>query len=157
MTSNAGSWELQRSTIGILKQSTVGDEKKALEKVFSPEFRNRLDSVIRFNVLPKQVVLQVVDKFLAQLDLALAEKRVDLEVSDDARDWLVENGYDEKMGARPLARVIQDKIKRPLADEILFGKLEHGGHVTVTVNDDELAFEFESALVPASRLVVSFR
>lgn len=149
MTSNAGSWELQRQTIGIIKQTTAGDEKKAIERVFSPEFRNRLDAVIPFQQLSREIILMVVDKFLAQLDLSLAEKRIEMTVTDAARDWLALKGYDEKMGARPMARLIQEKIKRPLADEILFGKLEQGGEVVVDVKNDELVFDFEREVVLA--------
>lgn len=145
MTTNAGARDLQRPMIGIIKQSTKGDEKKEIERAFSPEFRNRLDGIIYFNALGEEIILRVVDKFLAQLEMQLVNKKVDLIVSDDVRHWLAKNGYDEKMGARPMSRLIHEKIKKPLADEILFGKLEKGGSVRVELKDDALTFEFETA------------
>lgn len=149
MTSNAGARDLQRPQIGLLKQSHKGDEKKEVERVFSPEFRNRLDGIVYFSSLSKEIILNVVDKFVAQLQDQLNEKKVKLELSDTAREWLAEHGYDEKMGARPMSRLIHEKIKKTLADEILFGRLAKGGKVIVTVCDDELAFEYEGAEVKA--------
>ncbi|EQB0427270.1 ATP-dependent Clp protease ATP-binding subunit ClpA, partial [Pseudomonas aeruginosa] len=120
-------------------------------KSFTPEFRNRLDTIIQFGRLSTETIKSVVDKFLTELQAQLEDKRVQLEVSDAARGWLAEKGYDVQMGARPMARLIQDKIKRPLAEEILFGELaEHGGLVHVDLKGDELAFEFEiTAAEPA--------
>lgn len=143
MTSNAGARDMQKNTIGIGRDSnTVGDSKKEIERIFSPEFRNRLNSIITFNPLPKEVVLSIVDKFISQIELQLAEKKVDLQLTDDARAYLAEHGYDEKMGARPLSRLIHNKIKKPLSEEILFGKLEKGGRVVVDAKEDELVFEY---------------
>lgn len=142
MTSNAGARDMQRTTIGIMSQSTLGDSKKEIERIFSPEFRNRLTSIITFNPLPTEVVLSIVDKFLSQIELQLVDKKVDLEVTDAAREWLAKKGYDEKMGARPLSRLIHDKIKKTLSEEVLFGKLEKGGRVLVDLKDDELLFTY---------------
>ena len=145
MTTNAGARDLQRPAIGIIKQSTKGDEKKEIERIFSPEFRNRLDSIVYFNALDKDVILRVVDKFLARLEMQLINKKVEMTVSDDVRQWLARNGYDEKMGARPMSRLIHEKIKKPLADEVLFGKLEKGGRVSVTLDGDSPFFILEES------------
>ena len=142
MTTNAGARDMQKNTIGIIKSNSVADSKKEIERIFSPEFRNRLDSIVTFNPLPEEIVLNIVDKFLTQIEMQLAEKKVDLKVDDDARNYLAEEGYDEKMGARPLARLIHEKIKKPLSEEILFGKLEKGGHVVVTLKKGELVFSY---------------
>ena len=114
--------------------------------MFTPEFRNRLDSIIQFSALSKEVIKTVVDKFLVQLQTQLDEKRVHLTVTDEARDWLANNGYDEKMGARPMARLIQEKLKKPLAELVLFGELSNGGDVTITVEDDDIHLELASEL-----------
>lgn len=149
MTSNAGARDLQRPEIGIMKQSRKGDEKKAIENLFSPEFRNRLDGIVYFSSLDEDVVLHVVDKFIAQLEMQLHDKKVSIHVTDEARHWLARNGYDAKMGARPMSRIIHEKIKKTLADEILFGQLEKGGKVTIGLSDDNLTFDYESNLVKA--------
>lgn len=145
MTTNAGARDLQRQQIGINRQSTVGDEKKEIERTFSPEFRNRLDATVFFHSLTPEVILRVVDKFMAQLEMQLVHKKVDLILGDETRHWLAQNGYDQKMGARPMSRLIHEKIKKPLADELLFGKLEKGGVVRVDIKDDSIHFEFETA------------
>jgi ATP-dependent Clp protease ATP-binding subunit ClpA len=119
----------------------AGGAKKALERVFSPEFRNRLDATIFFGSLSREVVRRVVDKFLDEIDGQLAERRVALEVTDEAKDWFAEHGYDKTFGARPMARLIQDKLKVALADELLFGKLENGGTARVGVKDGEIAID----------------
>jgi ATP-dependent Clp protease ATP-binding subunit ClpA len=134
MTTNAGAYDMERGKIGFARPKDASDANKALEKVFSPEFRNRLDATITFGHLPKEVILMVVDKFVNELDVLLADKKVTIDLSPEAREWLAEKGYDEKYGARPMARVIQNEIKRPLADEVLFGTLVHGGHVDVDVD-----------------------
>ena len=136
MTTNAGAYDMERGKIGFSRARDLSDANKALEKVFSPEFRNRLDAVITFGNLPRDVILAVVDKFVNELDVLLADKKVTIDLTPEARAWLAEEGYDEKFGARPMARVIQDQIKRPLADEILFGRLVNGGHVEVDVDPD---------------------
>jgi ATP-dependent Clp protease ATP-binding subunit ClpA len=118
---------------------------EVIKKSFTPEFRNRLDTIIQFGRLNHEVIKSIVDKFLTELQAQLEDKRVMLEVSDAARNWLAESGYDVQMGARPMARLIQDKIKRPLAEEILFGELaEHGGVVHVDLAEGELTFDFET-------------
>jgi ATP-dependent Clp protease ATP-binding subunit ClpA len=110
---------------------------EAINRLFAPEFRNRLDAVVAFSHLPTEVVTRVVDKFIMQLDAQLSERNVSIELTDEARRWLVEHGYDEAMGARPMARIIQQTIKTPLADEVLFGRLKNGGTVRVVVTSDE--------------------
>lgn len=147
MTTNAGAEEMSRASIGFATQDHSSDGKEALKKVFTPEFRNRLDSIIQFSALSKDVIKTVVDKFLVQLQTQLDEKRVHLEVDDDAREWLSDHGYDEKMGARPMARLIQEKLKKPLAEMVLFGALSNGGSVHVTVENDELHIELEKELI----------
>lgn len=149
MTTNAGARDLQRNKIGILQQSDSSDSMAEIERTFSPEFRNRLDGLVHFAALTEGIILKVVDKFLTQLEFQLAEKKVEIDVSDEARAYLAHEGYDEKMGARPLARLIHEKIKKPLAEEILFGKLEKGGSVLVDLKDDEIVFDFEKELAPA--------
>jgi len=150
MTSNAGSREMEAAKIGFGGGSgDFRDASKALEKLFSPEFRNRLDAVIHFGKLPVEVIKQVAQKFIDELDGQLAEKHVHLEVSDAAITWFAENGFDEKFGARPMARIIQDKLKVELADEILFGALEHGGVAHVDVQDGEIVIRCEAREVPA--------
>lgn len=146
MTTNAGAEEMSRASIGFSTQDHSSDGKEALKKVFTPEFRNRLDATIQFSALSKEVVKTVVDKFLVQLQTQLDEKRVHLDVEDEAREWLATNGYDEKMGARPMARLIQEKLKKPLAEMVLFGELSNGGSVQVTVENDELHLELAKEL-----------
>lgn len=137
MTTNAGAADMARNAYGFTRQKREGDDTDAINKLFAPEFRNRLDSVISFGHLPKTVVARVVDKFVLQLEAQLADRNVTIELSDEAREWLVENGYDEAMGARPMARLIQQTIKTPLADEVLFGRLKNGGAVKVVVVQSE--------------------
>ncbi|MEM1023421.1 MAG: ATP-dependent Clp protease ATP-binding subunit ClpA [Myxococcota bacterium] len=144
MTTNAGAYEMERGKIGFSRPTDTADANKALEKVFTPEFRNRLDATITFGHLPEEVILMVVDKFVNELDVVLAEKKVTIDLTPEARSWLAKTGYSEKYGARPMARLIQNEIKRPLADEILFGKLVQGGHVEVDVDPEtqKLVMEF---------------
>jgi ATP-dependent Clp protease ATP-binding subunit ClpA len=144
MTTNAGSEEMSRASIGFTTQDHDADGMEAIKKGFTPEFRNRLDSIIQFKSLEGTVIHTVVDKFLTQLQQQLDEKNVVLDVDDDARDWLAEHGYDELMGARPMERLIQEKIKKPLAEEVLFGDLASGGVVSVSVSDGELLVETET-------------
>ncbi len=131
MTTNAGAADMAKSAFGFTRARREGEDTEAINKMFTPEFRNRLDAVVPFGHLPKEVVAQVVDKFIAQLEAQLADRHVTISLTDEARAWLVENGYDEQMGARPMARLIQTAIKTPLADEVLFGKLKGGGVVRV--------------------------
>ncbi|WP_049622830.1 ATP-dependent Clp protease ATP-binding subunit ClpA [Frateuria defendens] len=145
MTTNAGAQQAARRSIGFVEQSHATDAKEVIRRTFTPEFRNRLDAIIQFNPLDFEHILRVVDKFLIQLEAQLSEKHVSLDVSADARRWLAEHGFDPQMGARPMARVIQEKVKRALADELLFGKLSEGGKVTLSVRDGELKVETEAA------------
>ncbi len=144
MTTNAGAEEMSRASIGFKRQDHTTDGMEIIKKTFTPEFRNRLDSIIQFAALDIKVIKTVVDKFLVQLQSQLDDKRVSLNVSDEARDWLAINGYDVKMGARPMARLIQEKLKKPLAEEVLFGDLSvSGGAVDVVVEDDDLCIQVE--------------
>ncbi len=137
MTTNAGAADMARASFGFTQSKRVGEDTEAIKKLFTPEFRNRLDAIVSFGHLPPEVIVKVVDKFIMQLEAQLADRNVSIELTDEARRWLVENGYDEAMGARPMARVIQTHIKTPLADEVLFGRLKNGGTVRVMVTTDE--------------------
>ncbi|MBI1406969.1 MAG: ATP-dependent Clp protease ATP-binding subunit ClpA [Caulobacter sp.] len=143
MTTNAGASDAQRQSIGFGRGKVEGEEEAALKRLFTPEFRNRLDAVVAFKPLTKDIIRQVVQKFVLQLEAQLADRNITIETSDEAADWLAENGFDELYGARPLARVIQEHIKKPLADDILFGKLAKGGHVKVVLKDGKIAFDFD--------------
>jgi ATP-dependent Clp protease ATP-binding subunit ClpA len=143
MTSNAGAELLDKNSIGFTQADNVTDSMQAVNRVFSPEFRNRLDAIIQFRPLDDKTIMHVVNKFLMELEVQLEPKHVAMEIDADARAWLAKHGYDKKMGARPMSRLIQEQIKRPLAEELLFGKLHHGGRVTVTVDHDELKFAIE--------------
>lgn len=141
MTSNAGATEISRNSIGFSQQDNRGDGMDVIKRQFSPEFRNRIDSIINFKSLDEDTIGLVVDKFIMELEEQLSNKGVSLTVETSAREWLIEHGYDKDMGARPMARLIQDKIKRPLADELLFGKLSKGGHVHLAMKDGNLHFD----------------
>ena len=145
MTTNAGAADMARPSIGFANQDHRSDGMEALKRLFTPEFRNRLDAVIQFEALKPEVVRHVVDKFLVQVEVQLEGKNVHIEFDEAARAWLVDNGYDEAMGARPMARLIQEQIKRPLAEELLFGKLSKGGQIRVSANDEGLQLEIEDA------------
>ncbi len=147
MTTNAGVRETERKSIGLIRQDNSTDAMEEIKKIFTPEFRNRLDNIIWFNHLSTEVIHQVVDKFIVELQVQLDQKGVSLEVSQEARDWLAEKGYDRAMGARPMARVIQDNLKKPLANELLFGTLVDGGQVTVALDSakEQLTYNFHSA------------
>jgi ATP-dependent Clp protease ATP-binding subunit ClpA len=149
MTTNAGAADLAKAAIGFEREVRTGEDDDAIRRMFTPEFRNRLDATIAFSNLTPEVVHRVVDKFVMQLEAQLADRNVTIELSDAARDWLATKGYDKLYGARPLARVIQEHIKKPLAEELLFGKLAKGGAVKVTMADDTLAFEIAEATPPA--------
>ena len=137
MTTNAGARDLAGAAFGFHRSKREGDDREAIDRLFAPEFRNRLDAIVPFARLPEAVIARVVDKFILQLEAQLADRNVTIELTDEAREWLVKNGYDEAMGARPMARVIQTQIKTPLADEVLFGRLKGGGVVKVVVTGDE--------------------
>jgi len=143
MTSNAGATELAKSAVGFGRDRREGEDTAAIERTFTPEFRNRLDAVISFGALPKEVILQVVEKFVLQLEAQLMDRNVTIELTKPAAEWLAEKGYDDKMGARPLGRVIQEHIKKPLAEELLFGKLAKGGNVQVGIKDGEIDLRIE--------------
>lgn len=145
MTTNAGAQQASRRGIGFVAQNNTTDAMEVIRRMFTPEFRNRLDAIIQFNSLDFDHILRVVDKFLIELESQLSEKHVSLDVDADARRWLAEHGFDPQMGARPMARVIQEKVKRALADELLFGKLSEGGKVKLGVRDGELLVETEAA------------
>jgi ATP-dependent Clp protease ATP-binding subunit ClpA len=145
MTTNAGAEETSRRSIGFSEQDHSTDGLEALKRYFTPEFRNRLDAVVQFASLGPETIKSVVDKFVFELEQQLMDKKVALAVDAQARAWIAEKGYDPKMGARPMARVIQSHIKKPLASELLFGVLAGGGKVRVRVEDDRLAFDIEGA------------
>jgi ATP-dependent Clp protease ATP-binding subunit ClpA len=151
MTTNAGAFEMSRPSIGFTQSDTASDGMEAIRRLFSPEFRNRLDAVIQFGALDSDTIERVVDKLLVEAEAQLEHKRVSISVDEAARRWIAKRGYDPKMGARPMARLIQEHIKRPLAEELLFGKLVNGGHVDVTVSEDgeKLKLESRSADAPA--------
>ncbi|MBH0032818.1 MULTISPECIES: ATP-dependent Clp protease ATP-binding subunit ClpA [unclassified Pseudoalteromonas] len=149
MTTNAGVQETTRKSIGFTEQDHTHDAMGEINKVFSPEFRNRLDNIIWFNHLEREVILLVVDKFIVELQAQLDKKSVNLELTPKAREWLADKGYDKAMGARPMARVIQEELKKQLANEILFGELVDGGTVKVSVKDKKIRFDYESNLTPA--------
>ena len=154
MTTNAGAADLSKSAFGFTRSKREGDDVEAINRLFAPEFRNRLDAIIPFAHLTNEIIALVVEKFVLQLEAQLADRNVTIELSDEATAWLVERGYDQQMGARPMGRVIQEHIKKPLADEVLFGKLRNGGHVRVVLQTDDegesaLAFEFpEGPITP---------
>ena len=137
MTTNAGAQEMSRASIGFTQQDHSADGMEIIKKSFTPEFRNRLDAIIQFSPLERDTIVRVVDKLVIELEAKLGSNDVTLELDDLAREWIAERGYDPKMGARPMARVIQEHIKRPLAEELLFGSLADGGHVRITVDDDD--------------------
>ena len=144
MTTNAGAQDMAREAIGFGNSVRQGDDMEAIQRLFTPEFRNRLDAVIPFGHLPSEVVRKVVEKFVLQLEAQLAERQVNIELSADAADWLARKGYDQQMGARPLARIIQEHVKKPLAEEVLFGKLTKGGTVRILLKGDDLHFDYLS-------------
>ena len=143
MTSNAGASEMGKNAMGFGRESREGEDTAAIERIFTPEFRNRLDAIISFGALPKPVIMQVVDKFVLQLEAQLIDRNVHIELTPKATEWLADKGYDIKMGARPLSRVIQEHIKKPLAEELLFGKLMKGGLVKVGVKNGKLELTYE--------------
>jgi ATP-dependent Clp protease ATP-binding subunit ClpA len=147
MTSNAGAMEMNRSSIGFTTQDNSSDGMEAIKKIFTPEFRNRLDAIVQFNSLPSNVIHHVVDKFIFDLEGKLEQKNVSLMVEPETKLWLAEHGYNEKMGARPMERLIKEKISKPLAEELLFGALTEGGVVRVYVSGDELKFELKDHIV----------
>jgi ATP-dependent Clp protease ATP-binding subunit ClpA len=148
MTTNAGAADLAKPAIGFGREARVGEDEEAIKRLFTPEFRNRLDAIIPFASLTPEIVARVVEKFVMQLEAQLADRNVTIELSSAAKEWLAEKGYDPLYGARPLARVIQEHIKKPLAEELLFGRLARGGSVKVGLKDGKLDFEFIEASAP---------
>ncbi|MEE8247185.1 MAG: ATP-dependent Clp protease ATP-binding subunit ClpA [Alphaproteobacteria bacterium] len=151
MTTNAGAQEMSRQAIGFGGGLKDDEDEEAIKRLFAPEFRNRLDAIIHFNALAPEIVARVVDKFIFELEAQLADRDVTIELDDPARKWLANKGYDKLYGARPLARAIQEHVKKPLAEELLFGKLARGGRIQVTVEEGKLAFEFVAAEPPPKR------
>ena len=141
MTTNAGAADNARASIGFGRGKVEGEDEKAIQRLFAPEFRNRLDAIVAFKALDAETIKSVVTKFIIQLEAQLGDRNITIELTDEAADWLAKNGFDELYGARPLARVIQEHIKKPLADDILFGRLTRGGHVKVTLTDGKIAFD----------------
>jgi ATP-dependent Clp protease ATP-binding subunit ClpA len=152
MTTNAGAESLSRNAMGFTPSVQAGDEMEAIKRMFTPEFRNRLDATISFRALDHAVILRVVDKFLMQLEEQLAEKKVEVAFTQGLKEHLAKKGFDPHMGARPMARLIQDTIRRALADELLFGRLQHGGRVSIDVDQDgNVALQYPpAAQAPAS-------
>ncbi|WP_134724627.1 ATP-dependent Clp protease ATP-binding subunit ClpA [Paracoccus luteus] len=148
MTSNAGAADQAKAAIGFGRDRRVGEDKEAIERTFTPEFRNRLDAVISFAALSRDIIVQVVEKFILQLEAQLMDRNVHIELTPEAANWLAEKGYDDRMGARPLGRVIQESIKKPLAEELLFGRLTKGGVVRVRIEDDKCVFDIEGPSTP---------
>jgi ATP-dependent Clp protease ATP-binding subunit ClpA len=148
MTTNAGAEGLSKNAMGFTQQRMAGDEMAEIKRLFTPEFRNRLDGIISFRSLDTDIILRVVDKFLLELEAQLQEKKVDPTFSQRLREYLAKKGFDPQMGARPMARLIQDTIRKALADELLFGKLVNGGKVAIDLDENDkitLAFEESSA------------
>jgi len=146
MTTNAGAGDLARHTIGFSNDKQPGDEMTEIKRLFTPEFRNRLDATISFGSLDHEVILRVVDKFLLELEEQLHEKKVDPTFSSSLREFLARKGFDPQMGARPMSRLIQDTIRKALAEELLFGRLVNGGKVTIDIGDDDkIKLGFEEA------------
>ncbi len=145
MTTNAGASDMARETLGFGNLTREGEDEQAVQKMFTPEFRNRLDAIVPFSYLPTEVVARVVEKFILQLELQLADRNVHISLDDESKKWLTTKGYDKLYGARPMGRLIQEKIKQPLAEELLFGKLVHGGEVVVKLKDNALTFEITPA------------
>jgi ATP-dependent Clp protease ATP-binding subunit ClpA len=151
MTSNLGARDSENNTIGFGDLDKEGEDDKAVKKFFAPEFRNRLDAVIKFGKLSPEVVIQIVKKFIEELNSQLKDKGIEIVAGANAVRWLAEKGYDKKMGARPLARLIDNKIKSPLSRRVLFGDLVDGGRVTVTIDNDDLAFEVTELPKPLTK------
>jgi ATP-dependent Clp protease ATP-binding subunit ClpA len=151
MTTNAGASDMAREAVGFGAMTREGEDEEAIKRMFTPEFRNRLDAIVPFGYLPPEVVARVVDKFILQLELQLADRQVHIELDDEAKKWLTDRGYDRLYGARPMGRLVQEKIKQPLAEELLFGKLVNGGEVKVRIKDNDPSFEIIPAPPKASK------
>jgi ATP-dependent Clp protease ATP-binding subunit ClpA len=158
MTTNAGAEAMQKSTIGFTTVRQAGDEMGDIKRTFTPEFRNRLDAIVSFKALDESIILRVVDKFLMQLEEQLHEKKVDASFTENLRTYLAKHGFDPLMGARPMQRLIQDLVRKALADELLFGRLVHGGHVVVDMDADEkIVLDFDAPVRPAVKKAAAGR
>jgi ATP-dependent Clp protease ATP-binding subunit ClpA len=155
MTTNAGAADLAKEAIGFGRSERTGEDQEAINKMFSPEFRNRLDATIGFSSLSPMVISKVVEKFIMQLEVQLEDRNVTIEIDEAARVWIGNKGYDKNYGARPLSRIVQENIKKPLAEELLFGKLTNGGLVRITLNENELHFDYKSTKVPTKQSNIS--
>ena len=144
MTTNAGASDLAKEAVGFGRTQRSGDDTEAINRMFSPEFRNRLDAIIAFAGLSKKIISRVVEKFIMQLEVQLGDRNVSIEISEEARSWIGSKGYDKNFGARPLARIVQEYVKKPLAEELLFGKLTGGGVVSIDFQDGKLSFDYEN-------------
>ena len=142
MTTNAGAMDISKKMIGFNSKRNSKDNQEAINKIFSPEFRNRIDSTIHFNHLNKDIVLLIVDKFIIEVEAQLDEKGVILSIDQSAKEYLAEKGYHEVYGARELSRVIQEEIKKPIAEELIFGKISKGGNVSITLKENKINFDF---------------
>lgn len=151
MTSNLGAADNEKNVIGFGNMERSGEDDKAVKKFFAPEFRNRLDAVIKFTKLSKEVVCKIVDKFIGELNTQLKDKNIEIKLNNESRNWLADKGYDSKMGARPLARIIDTQIKSPLSRRVLFGDLKEGGYVHVSIEDDKLTFEIKEKLIKMTK------
>jgi ATP-dependent Clp protease ATP-binding subunit ClpA len=151
MTTNAGAADLAKPAIGFEREGREGDDTEAIERMFTPEFRNRLDAVIRFSSLSPEVMAKVVDKFVLELEMQLADRDVTIKLTGGAREWLAKKGHDKLFGARPLARMIQEHVKKPLAEELLFGKLAKGGIVEVGIEDGKMTFDYPAPKDPKGK------
>ena len=144
MTTNVGAMDISKKTIGFNSKRSNEDNQEAINKLFTPEFRNRIDSTIHFNHLTKKVVLSIVDKFIIEVEGKLDDKGVTLSIDKLAKEYLAKKGYDEVFGARELSRVIQEEIKKPIAEELIFGKISKGGHVSITMKENKINFNYSS-------------
>ena len=153
MTTNAGAVDISKKKIGFNSSRSSSDNDDAINKLFSPEFRNRIDSIIHFNHLNLEIVLSIVDKFIIQIEAQLDDKRVTINIDKNAKKYLAEKGYDEIYGARELSRVIQEEIKKPIAEELIFGKISKGGHVEISIEKNNLSFKFSNKINTKKMLV----
>ena len=153
MTTNAGASDVSKKRIGFNSVRSSDDSSDSINRTFSPEFRNRIDSIIHFNHLSKKVVLSIVDKFIIEIEAQLEDKGVSLSIDKDAKEYLANEGYDEVYGARELGRVIQEKVKKPMAEELIFGKLSKGGHVEISLKNKEILFNFSNKQEEKKQLV----
>ena len=144
MTTNVGALDISKKIIGFNSRRSNNDNQDAINKLFTPEFRNRIDSTIHFNHLSKKIVLSIVDKFIIEVEAQLDDKGITLSLNADTKKYLANKGYDEVYGARELSRIIQEEIKKPIAEELIFGKISKGGHISISLKDNKIRFEYKS-------------